>query len=220
LTLPGAAAKVSAMHLLVAPELRWLVDGLMVALALGLVLALATALLLLWRPHALLMLNERLSRWVDTEAPFRALERPRQWERFFYRHHRVLGGLVTAGATYVLGVWALVYDRAAAIALLDRRWLADGMDWVVPAVETILVVLHVAILAVGLIVLFRPSLLKNVERVANRWHRAPVDALDRVVYPLDRGFAVYPRLSGLLLLLAAGWSLVMLAPFFRQALAG
>jgi hypothetical protein len=208
------------MHLLVAPELRWLVDGLMVALGLGLVLALAAALLLLWRPRSLLVLNERLSRWVDTETAFRALERPRQWERFFYRHHRVLGVLVTAGAAYVLGVWALVYERTAAIALLDRRWLADGLDWVVPALETILVVLHVAILAIGLIVLFRPSLLKDFERVANRWHRAPLETLERPVYPLDRGIAVYPRLSGLLLLLAAAWSLAMLAPFLRQAFGG
>lgn len=204
---------------MVPAEFDWVVDGLAVALMVGLCFAFVASVLLLLRPRLLFMLNERLSRWVDTEQRFRALEKPRQWERFFYRHHRVLGSLISLGAIYVLLTWAFAYDRARVIGLLDRRWVIDGLDWIVAAVETMVVLLHAATLVVGLIILFRPSLLKNIERAANRWHSGPqVQVLDRIYGPVDRSLAVYPRLSGLLLLLASVWSLVVLGPFVQQLL--
>lgn len=201
-------------------DLSWFPPALLTILALGLMLAIAVGALLVIRPSLLFAINTRLSRWIDTGERFRALERPRYWERYFYRHHRVLGTLVTFGAGYVLWSWAFAYERAALISVLPPRIVHGGLDWIVAALETLLVLLHGVILLVGLVILFRPSLLKSVERRANVWHGGSVTSrLDTIVGPLDRGLALFPRVSGLVLLAAAAGSLAQLLPVVLQALA-
>ena len=194
-------------------------EALLVALALGLALALLVGVLLLARPGVLFALNARLSRWVDTRAMFGALDRPRNLERFFYRYHRTLGVLIVLGSGYVLWRWVFDYERSEFMALLGRRWLADGLDWIPTALEVTLVALHGAILAVGLLILFRPSVLKGLERTANRWQDGPATApLDSVIGNLDGAFEGHPRLSGLLLAIAACWCLLALAPALVEVL--
>jgi hypothetical protein len=196
-----------------------LMQGLAVALVLGLLLAFFVGVMLLAWPRALFTLNQRLSRWIDTRGVFSALDRPRHLERFFYRHHRTLGAAVMLGASYVLWQWAFHYERAGFVALLGRRWLAAGLDWVPPALEVILVGLHIAILVVGAVIFFRPSLLKGVERTANRWQEGlTTNPLDSVVEGVDHAFEGHPRVSGVLLIVSAAWCLAALTPIFVELL--
>lgn len=195
-----------------------LLQGLAVVLVLGLLLALFVGVMLLARPEALFRLNQRLSRWVDTGGVFAVLDQPRHLERYFYRHHRILGAAIMLGASYVLWRWAFQYERDELLALLGRRWLAAGLDWVVPALEVALVGLHVAILAVGVVIFFRPSLLKGVERTANRWQEPKTGTLDSVVEGVDDAFEGHPRVSGLLLVVSAAWCLAALTPIFADLL--
>lgn len=104
-------------------------------------------------------------------ALFHHLERPRSLERVAYRHHRLLGALLCLGSGYVLATWAMDYETAAVLNLAGRHWTARGLDWLFVAGEALVVLLHACVLAVGLVVFLRPSLLKGVERVVNRWHR-------------------------------------------------
>jgi hypothetical protein len=208
------------MASLVSPDLLWLAEGLLASLLAGLVLALLVSGLLIARPRTLMELNRRLSRWVDTRDTLRVLERPLMLERLFYRHHRALGAGIVLGAGYVLWQWAFGFNRAALVGLIDPRWRANGLDWIVSAGEFVVVALHVLVLAVGAVILLRPSLLKGLEKRANHWYRGPSsEPLDRIVGTLDDGIAVYPRLSGLILLVATVWSLIALVPFFLQVLA-
>jgi hypothetical protein len=201
------------------PEVLPWIQGLAVVLVLGLGLALFVGVLLLARPQALFALNQWLSRSFDTAPTFRALDQPRHLERFFYRHHRVVGALIVAGAAYVLLRWAFAYDRSGVLALLSPRLAKGGMDWVLPALEATLVGLHVAILAVGVLIMFRPSLLKGVEKAANRWQDGPTTTpLDSVVGNLDGAFEGHPRLSGLVLVASALWCLLALAPVVADLL--
>jgi hypothetical protein len=196
-----------------------LLQGLAVVLVLGLLVAFAVGVMLLARPRALFTLNERLSRWVDTRGVFSMLDQPRHLERFFYRHHRILGAAIMLGATYVLWQWAFHYERNQVMALLGGRWLAAGLDWVAPALEVVLVGLHVAILLVGMLIFFRPSLLKGVERAANRWQEGPqTSRLDAVVEGIDDAFEGHPRVSGVLLVVSAVWCLAALTPVFAELL--
>jgi hypothetical protein len=201
------------------PELSWIVDGLLAALACGLLLACAVGLLLLASPRRLFAVNAVMSRWVDTSASLRKLERPLQIERFFYRHHRIVGALIVLGAAYVLWRWAFAFERDAFLTLIGRRWVTSGLDWIISALEAIVVLLHVLILAVGSVILLRPSLLKGVEKTANRWHSGPPsERLDAVVATVDEGVAIYPRLSGAVLVAASSWCLATLLPMVFQAL--
>lgn len=207
------------MASLVSPDFLWLAQGLLASLLAGLVLALVVSALLLTRPRTLLELNRRLSRWVDTQGALRALERPLMLERLFYRHHRALGVAIVLGAGYVLWQWAFGFDRAALSGLLDPSWRNNGLDWIVPAAELLVVGLHVLVLAVGGVILLRPSLLKGLEKAVNRWHgAASSERFDRVIGTLDDQVAVYPRLTGFVLLMATVWSLVALVPVFLQVL--
>lgn len=197
-----------------------LLQGLAVILVLGLLLAFFVGIMLLARPRALFSLNQRLSRWVDTRAVFSMLDRPRHLERFFYRHHRILGAAIMLGASYVLWRWAFHYDRAGVVALLGRRWLAAGLDWIAPALEVTLVGLHAAILVVGMLIFFRPSLLKGIERAANRWQPGgpATNPLDAIVDGVDDAFEGHPRVSGVLLVVSATWCLAALTPAFAELL--
>lgn len=207
------------MASLTSPDFLWLTEALLAALLTGLAMALVVGVLLLVAPRLLLAANQRLSRWIDTRSAFSALEQPLMLERFFYRHHRPLGTLVSIGAAYVLWQWAFAYDRAAFIQTLGRPWSASGLDFLIAGLEWFLVGVHVVILGVGLVILLRPSLLKNVERAANQWHAGlPAEKLDAVIGTVDRGISLYPRLSGLVVLVAAGWSLAMLLPVLLQLL--
>ncbi len=207
------------MSPLSAEALPW-AQGLLAVLVLGLALAGVVGVMLLARPQVLFALNARLSRWVDTGSTFKVLDQPHNLERFFYRHHRVLGAMIATGAGYVLWSWAFAYDRADVIAILGRRWVTAGLDWVPAAVEVAVVGLHGAILAVGLLVFFRPSLLKGLERTANRWQDGPATTpLDSVVGTLDGTFEGHPRVSGLLLVVSALWCLLALAPVIADVLA-
>jgi hypothetical protein len=207
------------MSTTLSPEaLPWL-QGLAMVLLVGLVLALVVGALLLARPQALFALNQRLSRWIDTRAALSLLDQPRHLERFFYRHHRALGISVVVGASYVLGQWAFAYDRGDVLALLGPNWARHGMDWVPAAFEVVLVGLHVAILVVGVVIVFRPSLLKGVEKTANRWQPGPATApFDQVVGNLDDTFESHPRVSGFLLVVSATWCLLALAPTLADLL--
>ena len=114
----------------------------------------------------------------------------------------------------VLWRWAFDYDRRAFLAALGRWWIANRMDWIVAALEWSLVVLHALILLLGLVVLVRPSLLKNVEGVANRWRRSgpPAEALNAVIFDVDGRVQANPQLFGFVLSLGATWSLSALLP--------
>lgn len=195
------------------PDFAWFFEGLLAALVVGLALSLVVSALLVAAPARLLELNRRASRWIDTSRHLAILERPLMLERLFYRHHRILGACIALGAAYVLWRWFSVYDREGVVGLLDRRWRAAGLDWIVVAGEALVVGLHGLILVAGLVILVRPSLLKSIERTANRWHTTfPGQRLDTVVEGVDRSVEGYPRLAGLILLGASLWSLATLLP--------
>jgi len=90
----------------------------------------------------------------------------RQWhiERLIYRHHRWFGVLVLAAAGFCL--WQLL--RSSAAGLLAAPGTASILLWVLVTGQLVNVL-------IGLVLLIRPSLLKPVEAIGNRWHRLDID---------------------------------------------
>jgi hypothetical protein len=208
------------MHALISPQYLWLAEGLLTALILGLVFSVAVGVMLLASPKALFAMNQRLSRWVDTSAGFQKLEQPHNSERLFYRHHRIIGTLVTVGAVFVLWRWLFAFPKATVKVLFLGTHASPNAAWLVPAIDWLIIGLHVFVLVIGVVIFARPSLLKGLEKTANAWHRVPAAPLDKVIGTLDTGFALYPRLGGLLLISAAGGCLVSLLPMLLDRLRG
>jgi hypothetical protein len=172
-------------------------EGLLVCLRGGLALSAAWGAWLLVAPDAARRFAAGADQWVPTSGWFDRLNRPLETTRWFYRHHRVFGILIGAGAGYALWRWYSAYRPGAAVALLDRRWVSSGMDWVVPAFEWIFLLFNIAILLFALVIVLRPSLLKVPERFANAWIEMPADrALDRHFDPLSALLAQRPRWVG------------------------
>jgi hypothetical protein len=182
------------------PELlAGLQQGLFFSLCVGLALSGLWGLWLVMAPDRAQRFAMSADQWVPTEAWFARLNQPVETTRWFYRYHHAAGLLISAGAAYALWRWHTAYERESVIGMLDRRLIHSGMDWLIPAGEWIFLAFNSAILVFGMVVLFRPSLLKTPERWANRWVEVEADrALDRKFDPLARAVEAHPRVLGLL----------------------
>lgn len=130
----------------------WLLSALVV-------MAITTLAYTLVSLAALLPSNGRDAAETATRpARAEAVDRTRRIERFVYRHHRVFGTTIVLGS--LLYLW-----RIATIGLLWPG--ADHPAWLsgLPA----LTVLHLLVLPFGTVMLIRPSLLKRIEEISNRW---------------------------------------------------
>lgn len=119
---------------------------------------------LLFRPQQIVHLNQYLSRWVGSDKLGMVLDRPRWIDRFFYRHHRLLGAGVFVGATAVLYIFLFHYKLRTISGFIPR-----GYWWLSDAVMSMIIIGSVIAALVGLIVLIRPSLLRDLEKSTNRW---------------------------------------------------
>lgn len=128
----------------------------------------------------------------------------RQWpiEHLVYRYHRAFGVVVLAAGVFCL--WQLT--RPELSALLGSRSSASILLWV------LLLGQGINLLA-GPILFFRPSLLKPVETVSNRWHELDVSGKAQQTRP--RITALLLALVGLAVLLGTATLLLQqLTPIF------
>lgn len=182
---------------LIADALYWIATALIL-------LSLAAALGLLAVPAQLHALARTLDRWHSLRPALAPLDKPHYTERRLYRHHRLVGALVVCGASYTLLRLAGL-DPQAALGLLPEGWddrlrglLAANFYW-------FLFLANLAALGVGLVVYFRPSLLKPLETRANRWlsTRQAMKPLDVRHTGLDRALWRHPRRTGAFLLIGS-----------------
>jgi hypothetical protein len=119
---------------------------------------------MLIKPQRMVAWSQYFSRWIGSEKLSEQLDRPRWIERYFYRHHRVVGGVLVIGAVYVLYTFLFSYNvRRISAAFASHSWgLLD-------ALIGLLLIGSVFTALVGLLVLVSPSLLREIETSANRW---------------------------------------------------
>jgi len=182
---------------LIADALYWIASALIL-------LALATALGLLAAPARLQSLARVLDSWHSLRPALGPLDKPRYTERRIYRHHRLAGALIVAGAGYTLLRLAGI-DTHATLALLPAHW-DEGLRALLAAnVYWFLLLANLAALGVGLAVYFRPSLLKHLEARSNHWlsTRQAMKPLDTYHTELNVALWRHPRLTGAFLLIGS-----------------
>lgn len=177
------------------------------AIRAGLLLLLFSALVglgLLVMPEAMARLGSVQSGWAPLSRLLVSLDRIYRIERFFYRHHRVFGAFLLAGSAYTL-----------AQTLLNPGVLTGARAWGALGETAIWSVLggNLLGLLLGLVVLVRPSLLKEPERLSNRWISiAPVSPLwgagPDAILPRQ------PRLAGAFILGGSVYALMILLQYF------
>lgn len=159
-------------------------DDFLILTALAVIVLVALALLL--AGGGLLLTASAMNRTGEgnVQRPLDLLDRQWHFERSLYRHHRIAGTIIIAASAYFL--WQVVSED---LLMWSGIGLWQPLLW-------LLIIGNAFNLAIGIVVTVRPSRLKPLEAVANRWF--PVDSRT-----LGRVLARHPRLRGLLLLAVA-----------------
>lgn len=178
----------------------------------GAALGLVIGIVLLVDAERVMRWNAKLNRWYSTRNAFQKLEQPIDVKRVIYRWHRVAGVLVFAGALFTLDVLAFSYKTNALVHAFRGTGNPHLLGIFFEALRITLIVGNVAGLVAGVILCFRPSLLKGVEAVGDRYYsgQEAVKPLEIMHYQPDEFVRTRPRLVGALFTAGSAYILVAL----------
>ena len=169
---------------------------------------------MLFKPDRIVFLNQYFSRWVGTQKLNEQLDRPRWIERYFYRHHRVVGSFLLIGAVFILYVFMFSYNVQKFSAALPSS--TKGL-WI--ALTAMLLVGGVVAALVGIIVLARPSLLRDIEKASNRWISTDrmAKSSDAMHHSFDQSVLRHRKLAGAFLIVGGLYVLIVMSQFFWRS---
>lgn len=174
--------------------------------------SLLVGLMLIIRPEIIVKLNQRVGKRFSLRQSTKFLEVPNNIDRIFYRHHRIIGLIVTLVAGYVLYYFTFGYDTVVVSEILKTYQHGAIMNLMIASLRLFMQVCCAVIVVLGVAIFFRPSQLKSFESWANRWISTrqasrPLslerDQMNQLVYK-------YPRFSGLLIALLSIYASVLL----------
>ena len=162
----------------------------------------AVGLWMLISPQQFLKTGMLLSKWVGTEGYFTSLDKPHYQERVFYKHHRVVGGMIVLGAAYTLAV-LLKVDMETIRPNLFNRNFSNVTDWLYSAAHFLIVGGNILAIVFGIVMFTRPSMLKNLEERMNKWipTEEKLKKLDEIHNMPANILPGKPRLWGLIVIL-------------------
>jgi hypothetical protein len=167
----------------------------------GSVLGIAVGLGLLLRTAATLHFFGTMNRWVSTRRTLKPLEIPRSVGSPTARKPRWNGlVLILAGAYVSIVLWQLDGGRLMSAMPHGARYaVLTGV--VFSAMRWFMVVGGLAVVAVGVMLLFFPAAYPAFEARANRWYstRQALSGGDRMHMTLDRLVESFPRAAGLII---------------------
>lgn len=189
--------------------------SLLVFLVVGCAAALIIGLWMLFRPDALARLNARMAGWISTRRALKPLMVPHKSEPLVYRHHRVSGALVLAGAGYTLYSILYRFNMKATVALFVPPHNRFFVEWLVESAVAVLAAGSILAIAIGTILAVRPSLLKGFEAWANRRFspRAGLRFLEIMHYQPDKVVTRHPRYVAVLIILGSLYAIATLGYF-------
>ncbi len=149
----------------------WLLQAFVIFLIVGSLAGMVVGALLVLRPQSLQRVNQLLDRWTSTRRLDQPLEGSVKFDPWFYRYRRICCTLTLLGALYIIYFFTVNMDRTNAISAfaqhsdLPASWIAWLLDAMV--LSALLGALFAAF--ISLILLLRPSMLREFEQGANRW---------------------------------------------------
>lgn len=187
-----------------------LLQSFLVLLGCGAIVGILFGAGMLLKQEQVLRLNQYFSHWVSSEKLETQLDRPHWTERFFYRHHRPVGAGLLIGAMVVLYTFLISYNSRRISA-----FIAPGYLWLLDALLGLLLIGSVFAAIVGLIVLTRPSLLREIEKSTNRWivTESLVKWFNGMHYSFEQSTFRHRKLAGVLLIIGSAYVLISLGYF-------
>lgn len=184
------------------------------------VIGLLVGAVMILRPEWLARLGSYANKWVSTRKFARPMSKSIEVEHWFYRYNRWSGILLIAAAVYIIYMFTVQLARASLLATFVKMRIIQ-FALLEPLLDTlVLFFLAGAVLAVliGLFLIFRPSLLRDLEAGANQ--RVSVrQSLKPVEIPhdkLDKLVIRHTALTGVLILGASLYTLVVLVVLMNR----
>lgn len=198
------------MHTDLIDSILW--RSLAIFLLTGALSGMALGLLMIFKPAVLARVNSLANRWVSTRHMNQLLDRSISVEGWFYQHHRALGLAIVAGAVYVLIYFGLLFDRSYTLQRYSQAMPPALLDMLLDALVLASLIGATAALLAGLFLGLRPSMLRSIEDVSNRWlsSRRATKVVDVQRDLVDRFVDRHVRRVGWLLLLASIYLCFML----------
>jgi hypothetical protein len=166
------------------------------------------------RQHWVHALNERMKHWVSSREALRPLALPRDVDSFVHRWHLWIGLLMVLGSGFVLYAAFFRYEAAAVTALFQPS-ASLFAPMLVQIFWWILVLGGIAGLALGIVLIARPELLRAIEEWGNRSYseRRALKPMEEMNFAVDQMAMTSPRLYGGLIALGGLYAALVLGYF-------
>lgn len=194
-------------------------ESLLLLLLVGTILSLLVGILFALSPQQGIALNRRLSHWTSLRRTTRPLEVLRHCEQLIYRHHRLFGLFAMGGAIYVLYQLGFNYDHQKVATTLAQTPTGSLVaEWLLGSFLWFTVPMMAIILLIGSLLAARPSYLKQLEQISNRWvsSRRWLQPLEQQHISLDYFIEHHPRGFGIAVTLLATYSNLLLIIYYMQ----
>jgi len=191
-----------------------LIRSLLLFLLLGSIAGLMAGMALLLRPEWLERISKQGNRWVSTRQMGRSLEKEVNIDHWFYRYGNLSGILLMAGAVYIVYKLTSQVSRGEILINIVKLKLVPAV-WASPMLDTLVLFFlagAVAAAIIGLFLVFRPSMLRDMELGANQSvsMRQTLKPLEVQRGNVDQLIFDHGRLIGALLLGGSMYALVVL----------
>ena len=184
------------------------------------ILAVVTAILgiiMAITPDTVRNMSHRVSVWVETDNIVQGVNRQQDTDHFLYRHHRIIGAFIIVGAVYTLYSLVIATGGKSFINLLPSSWSLLARQWLSDSLIYFIDVVNILALFLGVIVFARPSALKDLESLANRWlvSDSILNVLDKRVDTEDSQKGLSLRVLGILIAAGSIYILTATLHFFK-----
>ena len=188
-------------------------DASFLFIIVGTFIALAFGLGLIFAPNLTLKFNEKINTRISLREKTKAIETPIKSEPFFYKHAKVSGIILITGSLFVLYTLA-TFNASGLIPHLPKSISPPAWDWIIQSGQIFFFITCSFILLFGLIVLIRPSLVKNFEQAANHWisTRQHLSKMSDDINTANKLVNTYPRAFGSFITVFALIVLFLLLP--------
>jgi len=152
------------------------------------ILGMTISLMLLFSPSLTQSLSDLLNRSIDIDKRIKSVDKEIQITEFFYGHHITMGTLIVAGSAFSLFSVFFSLDILKFAGILFGP--GSNMDIIAIIVISLTSIGKVGCLAglvFGVMLVFHPNLLKQIDSKMNTWFTAKplFDKLDKSSHDMD-----------------------------------
>jgi hypothetical protein len=165
------------------------------------VLGMTLSLMLLFSPRLAQSLSNILNRSINVDKGIEYLDKEIEISEFFYNHHIAVGLALVAGSVFSLFFFFFSLDVSKfADIFFGSRVNLSTAELIVSAVTWIGKIGCLTGLVVGLVLAFKPDLMKRMENKMNSWFatKPMLEKLDKSSHDVDTFLFRHPVAIGLI----------------------